>query len=197
MRKKVLLILGIVVALQLLVPVSMILKHERILRTGEIYRFKTRPIDPADPFQGRYVWLGFENDYIPGTNEKEQTPEYNDRVFVTLSIDADGFCRLKNWSRKKPETGAFLKLTYLGPENDWNRPTGKSTYKGLRFGLPFDRFYMEEKKAPRAETLVREGTRTTNCWATVRILNGAALIENVYVAGTPIRELAVQPRKKF
>jgi len=193
MRTIVLLVLGIVVALQLLVPASMISKHERILRTGELYRFKTEPIDPADPFQGRYVRLGFENDYIPGTNEKEQAPEYNERVFVTLATNADGFCRLTGWSRTKPETGAFLKLTYFGPKHDWNRQA--RTYKGLWFRLPFDRFYMEEKKAPRAETLVREGTRNTNCWATVRILNGAALIENVYVGGTPIRELAVQSKK--
>lgn len=195
MKKTALLILGIVAALQLLVPASMILKHERILREGELYRFRTRPIDPADPFQGRYVRLGFENDYIPGTNEKEQAPEHNDRVFVTLSTDAEGFCQMKGWSRTKPETGAFLKLTYSGPKHDWNRPTQKSTYKGLWFRLPFDRFYMEESKAPRAETLVREGTRNTNCWAAVRVLNGTALIENVYIAGTPIRELAAREKK--
>jgi hypothetical protein len=181
MKKASLLTLGIAVALQLLVPTSMILKHERILRTGEIYRFKTRPIDPADPFQGRYVRLGFENNFISNTNKNETKPEYKERVFVTLSTDADGFCQMESWSRIKPTTGSFLKLTYLG--------------RG--FALPFNRFYMEESKAPHAETLVREGTRNTNCWATVRILNGAALIENVYVAGTPIRELAVQPSKRF
>lgn len=190
MKKVAFLILGLVIVIQLMVPAAMIFKHERILRTGELYRFKTRPFDPADPFQGRYIQLGFENDYIPGTDENESGPEYYDRVFVTLSTDADGFCKLKSWSRTKPETGTFLKLTCFGQKTDWNQQTEKSTYKGLLFKLPFDRFYMEEYKAPRAEAAVLKATRTTNCWAAVRILNGAALIENVYVGDSPVRELA-------
>lgn len=76
---------------------------------------------------------------------------------------------------------------------------------GLGFKLPFDRFYMEESKAPRAEKLLPgsrfgraqpSGTnQVTNCRANVRILNGTALIEDVLVDGTSIKELAGQPRK--
>lgn len=203
MKKTALLILGLLFSAQLLIPASMILKHERILRDGEIFRFKTRPIDPADPFQGRYVRLGFENDYIPGISTNEPVPEYNERVFVTLGTDADGFCELKSWSREKPASGAFLKLRSRGPRTEWNLEAKTNLCLGLRFDLPFNRFYMDEKKAPRAEKIIRDAApglfepqatnEAANCWADVRVLNGAALIENVYVEGISIRELAAQP----
>ncbi len=203
MKKTAFIILGVLLTAQLLIPASMILKHERILRTGTLYRFKTRPIDPADPFQGRYVQLGFENDYIPGINKNESSPKYNERVFVRLGIETNGLCVLKSWSRTRPENNDYLKLKYRGSRSRWNRETRTSKHLGLRFELPFDRFYMEESKAPRAEQLVRStridlfGENTnlvTNCWANVRVLNGAALIEDVLVDGTPIRELAAQPQ---
>jgi len=203
MKKTAFIILGILIAAQLLIPASMILKHERILRTGTLYRFKTRPIDPADPFQGRYVQLGFKNDYIPAINKNTPAPKRNEKVFVSLETGTDGLCVLKSWSRTHPKSGNYLKLKYTGTRNQWNRDTKKNTYLGLRFHLPFNRFYMDENKAPRAEKMVRgirinlnEPANTnlvTNCWANVRVLNGAALIEDVLVDGTPIRELAARP----
>jgi LysM repeat protein len=39
---------------------------------------------------------------------------------------------------------------------------------------------------------LREATRSTNCWVTVRILNGKAAIENVYAAGQSLREMAAE-----
>ncbi len=204
MKKILLLILGITVALQLLIPVSMILKHEKVMRDGSLYRFKTRPIDPVDPFQGRYVQLGFENDYIVApTNAIE--PARNERVYVTLGTDPAGLCKMTGWSRSKPEQGNYLKLKYWGKKYNWSAKDDNQRYSGLQFKLPFDRFYMEESKAPRAERLVRnrrinrsdENTNLfINCWANVRVLNGAGLIEDVLVDGTPIGELAAKPDKQ-
>lgn len=179
MKKRALLILGLLLAAQLLIPAAMIVKHERILRTGELYRFKTRPIDPADPWQGRYVQLQFDEAVRYQTQSSQPVPERNERVFVILGTDADGFCQIKGWSRTKPKSGNYLKLTYTG----------------FPLRLPFNRFYMEESQAPRAETLAREATRSTNCWANVRILNGDARIEDVLIGGTSLRELAGQPRR--
>ncbi len=203
MKKTLLLIFGITVALQLLIPASMILKHEKVMRDGSLYRFKTHPIDPADPFQGRYVWLGFENDYIIApTNAVE--PAYNERVYVTLDTDPDGLCKLTGWSRNKPEHGDYLKLKYWGEKYNWNAKDKSQRHLGLQFKLPFDRFYMDESKAPNAERLVRSVTLNlfeentnlvTNCWANVKILNGTGLIEDVLVDGTSIRDFIAQSEK--
>jgi uncharacterized membrane-anchored protein len=197
MKKTTLLIFCLMLGAQLLIPTSMILKHERILRTGARYQFKTNPIDPADPFQGRYVWLGFRNSRILGVPENASEPRYGEKVYVRLETTPDGFCELTDWSREKPEQGDFLKLKYTYSSKHKDTAT-----KDLRFNLPFNRFYMEENKAPHAEQLVRQATRiqldtettdtTTNCWANVRILNGDALIEDVLVNGESIKKLASQ-----
>ena len=62
MNKRSLLLLGfaIVVAVQLAVPAWMIVDHERTLAKGQLFKFRTRPVDPADAFRGRYVWLSLE-----------------------------------------------------------------------------------------------------------------------------------------
>ena len=44
---------------QLAVPGWMIYKHESVMREGAVYKFRTAPIDPRDPFRGEYVVLDF------------------------------------------------------------------------------------------------------------------------------------------
>lgn len=193
MKKTALLILGLLALAQLLVPAAMILKHERILRQGELFRFKTAPLDPADPFQGRYVLLNFDSDSIRIASTNAPAPGRKERVYVVLGTDAEGFCELKEWSRTRPESGAFLKTTSYGIGNERNPVTEKWDVPAIRFDLPFDRFYMDEEKAPRAEALAREETRATNCWAAVRVYKGAALIEDVFIGDISLRTLAARP----
>ena len=196
MKKCVSLLLGLVIVVQFYVPASMIMKHERVLRNGELFRFKTEPIDPTDPFQGRYVWLRYAGAYIPGTDEHEAQPDWKQNVFVSLGEDNDGFSAFTRWSIEEPSQGSFLKLQFAGKRTRYHQETKKHIYEGLRFKLPFNRFYMDEAKAPVAETIVREGTRNTNCWANVRVLDGVGLIEDVMVEGISIRELSKQRLSK-
>ena len=178
MKKLPLIFLGALITVQFAVPLSMIRSRENILRNGELFRFKTRPIDPADPFQGRYVRLG-----IDGTikNQTDQSTPLNSRpiVYATIESDTEGFAHFSAWSLEKPEGGNHLKtrIRYFG-----NRE--------ITIKIPFDRYYMDEAKAPRAERLVWEGTRGTNCWVEVRVLDGKAAIEEVFVEGLPLRDLA-------
>ena len=54
-------IIFIVVGLvQLFVPANMILNEETILKSGTVYKFKTRPVDPNDPFKGKYINLNYQ-----------------------------------------------------------------------------------------------------------------------------------------
>jgi uncharacterized membrane-anchored protein len=192
MKKPSIILLGILILAQLAVPFSMIRSKEKILRNGELLRFKTRPIDPADPFQGRYVRLGFEEDHIPWPENKETELKYKEPIFAVLEVDEEGFARFTGWSKERPASGMFLKTRYLGIRTEWDRASKTSRYKGLRIDLPFDRYYMDEAKAPRAERLVRDATRTTNCWANVRVLNGKAVIEDVFAEGQSLRVLTAE-----
>ncbi len=178
MKKLPLILLGLLIAVQFAVPLSMIRSWENVLRNGKLFRFKTRPIDPADPFQGRFVRLGIPS-YVE--NRAGQSTPLNARpaVYVTVENDDEGFAAFSEWSLEKPEGENYLKtrIRYF--------PQG-----GINIGIPFDRYYMDEAKAPRAERLVRSATRNTNCWVEVRILDGKAVIENVFAEGQSLRDLA-------
>lgn len=192
MKTTALALLGILVAVQFGLLGTMIYGKEKVLRHGEAFRFKTRPIDPADPFQGRFVALGFEHNYITLPKGNPADLHYREPIYASVETDDDGFARLTEWSRKRPTSGAYIKTRYIGPHNDWNAATHTSTNCGMNVDLPFDRYYMDEAKAPRAETAVREATRSTNCWAEVRILSGRAVIDDVYVCGQSLRVVATK-----
>jgi uncharacterized membrane-anchored protein len=189
MKKQLAILLGALVVAQFAVLASMIHGKERILREGEAFRFKTQPIDPADPFRGRYVRLGFEADYIPLAKGASTDLEYREPIYATITNDEEGFAHFAGWSRERPATGAFLKTRYLGEHSEWDQAATNITRTGLSIALPFDRYYMDEAKAPRAEQAVRDATRSTNCWATVRILSGKAVVEDVFAQGQSLRML--------
>jgi uncharacterized membrane-anchored protein len=45
--------------LQAFAPLKMVYDNEMTIRQGTVYKFKTQPIDPSDPFRGKYVSLDF------------------------------------------------------------------------------------------------------------------------------------------
>ncbi|CAA6676482.1 MULTISPECIES: GDYXXLXY domain-containing protein [unclassified Lentimonas] len=190
-------LLGLLILAQIAVPFRMIQQRETVLREGELFRFKTEPIDPADPFQGRYVWLGIEQDYVRLTEQEADAIDYKTHGYATVSIDDQGFAQFSHWSDDKPsDTEAYLNTRALGRSIRWEEldddPDNerKRIYKGLRIDIPFTRFYMDEAKAPRAERIARDASRADTCWVAVRILNGQAVIEDVLIEGQSIRDLA-------
>ncbi|HSR87689.1 MAG TPA: GDYXXLXY domain-containing protein [Pontiella sp.] len=192
MKKPACIIMGILIIAQFAVPVSMIRNRETILNEGGLFRFKTQPIDPADPFQGRYVRLGFEQNYIRCPEEMKWEVHYRQPIYALLGTDQDGFACFTGWSSTRPAQGAYLKSRFLWEKYSRPNDDSKRQFEGLMIEMPLDRFYMDEAKAPRAERLVRDATRTTNCWANIRILDGKAVIEDVMVEGRSIRELAAE-----
>ena len=179
--------LALVALAQLGVPVSMIFGHERTLREGTVWRFRTAPVDPADAFRGRYVALAFEDrDALIAPGE---TIERGDRAFVQLSRDQLGFAALGPVRKSRPGEGDYLELEVGWIEHEASgRPLAN-------LELPFDRLYLEESAAPRAEEVYRESQRATGdvrrpAWAVVRVLEGHAALEDVMVEGRSLRELA-------
>lgn len=187
-------LLALCVIAQLAVLASIIESRERILRDGEAFNFKTRPIDPADPFQGRYVVLGFENNFVPVTHRHTEGLRYREPIYAMIATNSEGFACFSGWSRERPQEGPYLKTRYLGEHSFWSQGATQSVHNGLSIDIPFSRYYMDEAKAPRAEAAVRDATRSTNCWAVVRILNGQAVVEDVLAKGQSLRDIAA--RKK-
>ena len=175
--------LVVVAVAQLAAPVTMILQHEMILRTGRAYKFRTRPVDPSDAFRGRYVQLGFEQDHAPRQVHDEVQP--GREWFARVADGPDGFAVIQEVAAACPTQGDYFKVkeTWRG----WGTNAG-SVY----FTLPFDRYYLEETKAPKAEQTYREQNRRNptngNTYAVVRIKNGNAALADLYVADKPIRD---------
>jgi uncharacterized membrane-anchored protein len=166
---------------QLAVAASAIVKRELTLRYGEVYRFRTAPVDPLDVFRGRYVLLAFEERTAVLTLSEGDKVERNQLLWATIAVDSDGFARLTSASPTRPDDTPALRCRSA-------RTMRSSGEVWLR--LPFNRYYMEESKAPAAEIAYRRQTRQeeSNAHVAVRVRDGFAVIEELYLDGMPIGE---------
>ncbi|HMP72254.1 MAG TPA: GDYXXLXY domain-containing protein [Kiritimatiellia bacterium] len=173
-----------VCVIQLAVPASMIVKREAALRRGEVYLFKTAPVDPYDAFRGRYVRLNVEQGRVEGTWNDERLRR-GAVVFALLDRDEEGFAKLTDLVFKRPVDREVLKVR-----------VGTVGVNHVNLRLPFDRYYMDEFSAPEAERHFFRGNRgegVVTSHVRVRVRRGFAVIEDVIVDDLPIREwLAVR-----
>lgn len=176
MREKIIigLFLGLVL-LQIISPISMIAKRESVLKNGAQFKFKTAPVDPYDAFRGRYVALSVEANKAPKPQGVDL--KYDQKVYAQISNDEQDFAKITRITTQKPQGAAYLtaKVSYFSDNEVFLR-------------LPIDRYYMEEKAAPQAEQLYRENNRRgkQDAYVTVRIKNGFAVIEGLYIGGKRI-----------
>ncbi len=186
--KKVLIFLfALVVLAQLYVPAKMIFDYEVIFKNGTELKLKVEPMDPSDPFHGKYIDLSYTEQEFEVENPQDFTRE--EKIYVLFDTDKNGFAQIDTIVKDKPDAGIFVqaKVKYSVNQNDFGNPKNK------RIGIDysFKRFYMEESKAAQAEELYRESTRDTNqvAYAIVNVLNGKGIVKNVMINGKPIKDL--------
>ena len=180
----------VVCLVQLGVPASMIISRENILKEGKEFKFVTEPVDPTDPFRGKYITLNYR-DVVFETDTSLEWAR-GETTYVRLREDEEGFARIAGLSKSAPAGDVpFLKATIR-----YTNLTGKNTQL-ITVAYPFDRLYMEETLAPAAELAYAEAARDTvsTTWALVRVKNGDAVLEDVLIDGVSIREIAQQPTK--
>ena len=172
----------LMVLVQLYVPVKMIFSNESLLEGGKEFKFRTAPVDPNDPFRGKYITLSFKEN----STRVENAQDWNngDQIFVSLTQDDQGFAKILSVSKEKPtdtEDYVNASISYIITD----------TVSWVSIDYPFNRYYMEESKAPDAEQAYREAARDTAkvTYALVVIKNGDALVEDVLLDEVPIREV--------
>ena len=174
-------VIFIIVALaQLFIPAKMILDKEAVLNTGTAYKFKTQPVDPSDPFRGKYVALQYK---INSFTTNDTTWQRKQKVYVYIENDNLGFAKAKQISA----TPIITDLDYIIAEANYY----DKRLKMLRFNLPFNRFYMEETKAKPAEiahTKAQRDSRTNNTYALVYVKKGKSVLANVFINDIPISD---------
>lgn len=191
MKKLILPAFILMVIAQWILPVQMILSSEAVLTEGEVYKFKTQPIDPSDPFRGKYVILRFDVEQFE--TDTLQRFSQGQEVYAELITDSKGFVKISKLSPQPPEV---LDNTILKTTVGYAWPVEGKQRVSLR--LPLDRFYVEESKAPAAEQAYRDAQRDTlqTTYALVRVHRGQAVIQNVMINDRPILEIVKEMNEK-
>ena len=173
-------------AAQLGVPLQMIVARERTLREGRPYRFRTAPVDPYDAFRGRYVAINVDLSGGTDTNRwswgrrlsvTNASFQSGQRVFALLAEGTNGFARISGLSPERPAATDFIRVRVTWVSGG-----------DVNLELPFDRYYMNEKRAPAAEQAYREHSRrgTNDACVVVRVRDGSAVLEQLLIEGRPI-----------
>ena len=167
------------ILIQFIVPVTMMTKNEAVLTRGHAFNFKTRPVDPYDVMRGRYVALGIEQNFVEYTGKDIQRGMY---VYAIVENDEENFAYISDVKFKKPRFSSYLRVKV------------RSAYgKKCIFEMPFSRYYMNEKDAPKAEKLYRRSSlrrgEGLDSYIKVKVYKGDGVIEDLIVNGKPILEL--------
>ncbi|MGE5394290.1 MAG: GDYXXLXY domain-containing protein [Candidatus Saccharibacteria bacterium] len=178
--KKVLLIAFILVVMaQLYIPAKMILDNEKVLEVGTLFKFRTAPVDPNDPFRGKYIALTFKENSVD-INDNEQWA-MGETIYVSLQVEDNGFAKIESVSKQMP-------LGHPDVIKAKVRYVREDVPRKVIIDYPFNRFYMEESKAAEAEKtyrqLIADTTRVT--YALVSVKEGEAVLKDVQIDGVSI-----------
>lgn len=175
------------VLIQWYVPASMIWQNESVIAKGALYKFEVAPVDPYDPFRGRYINLSVKNNTI----EMDSTTSWKvkDEVFVYLKRDAQEFAVIDFVSKQSGLQGDYILASVRSVTT-----AGATTELGIDF--PFDRYYMEEEKAPIADSLYAHAFEDSlnTVYALVHVYEGKAVLNNVMINDQPLSEM-IKERK--
>lgn len=171
---------AVLIILQLGTPFSMIVQRETILKNGERFRFKAVPVDPYDAFRGRYVALRLEKDRLPRPdNLKIETGQ---TVYAHIYVDRQGNAKFSRITTRPPHDIPYMTARALC----WG--------KEVKLDLPIKRYYMQESIAPQAQRLYEKqsGQKLNNVYVLVRLKDGLAVIEGLYVGSQRIEDAIKQ-----
>ena len=161
------------------VPASMIIKKETVLTNGKQFKFLTEPVDPSNPFKGKFIALNFKASVFIPLDKNEFS--HGQEIYVTLITDDSGFAKIATISATEP-AGRTDYVKALIDYIDYD------DVKTIHIQYPFQEFYMDEYKAPEAESVYREMNSDikNKTYALVKILKGDAVIADVIIDDIPI-----------
>lgn len=170
-------ILILMIVAQWFVPASMIYNQEHAISDGSIYKFKTQPIDPTDPFRGKYITLTFDINSYQTTDTLWKGRE---KGFAYFTKDENGYAVLEELTPEKINSEldyVEVKIRYVSKNK-------------VRFNLPFNVYYMEESKAYDAEVAHRDAQRDTvnTTYAVVHIKDDVAVLTDVKINDISIKD---------
>lgn len=183
----------ILIVIQIFIPAQMIFSRQITLNAGKEFKFRVMPVDPYDPFRGRYLSIRVKNDEIPVDGEYDYRD--NQTVYVSVENNSEGYAEFTGVSPHPPKSGDYIKtkVDYILYDNHTISIDGKARRlkpSAVRIRVPFERYYMPETKAPLAEKMYNEKVREENedVYVTVRILNGMSVLDKLFIEGKTIEQ---------
>jgi hypothetical protein len=173
-----LVLFAVVACAQLAVPASMVWTRARTFREGGVWKFQTEPVDPVDAIRGRYIRLSFPAQRVPQTQAVPFGPMY-----AVLKEGQSGFAQIDHVSATPLTGNNVVKVD----ANGWY--DGMETYR-----FPFSDFWVSERIAPQADAAYAGLRREhRSAYVTVRVRNGDAAMEELYIDGKPLVEFLRAP----
>ena len=155
----------------------MIFQKQKTVNSGKEFLFKIIPVDPIDPLRGRYLALSFEQNTFHLKGQKYYSPPKP--LFAEIATDSNGFAKVAklHFDSSPTTTRDYININeyYTIQENGYS-----ST---LHYTLPFSRYYVNEKEAPKLEKEYLEALRDSSktCFARVFIKDGHAVLKGIEI----------------
>lgn len=184
-KKYLWIIFSVMVAAQIFVPAQMIWTSENTIAKGRIWNFKTVPVDPVDPFRGKYIRLRYEVEQRSIPVAENMTFDKNQKVYGLLE-EHNGYADIYQIIISPPKDGRpYISVT-----------TRDKAQGSAYIEISFDKYFMEESLAKPAEDAVRamRNDSTNVVYAKVSVLNGEAVLQDVMVNDQTIAEYVRERR---
>src|SRR5688572_30729009 len=135
----------LLVVFQLYVPASVVFNQERIHISGTKFKMQLAPIDPNDPFRGKYIILSFKENTV--RLPKQGNYASGNDVYVIMKPGQNDFLNIESISHDFQA----VTLPRACIKAEIRSITEVDGYKEAQLIYPFTRFYVEESKAAEIE----------------------------------------------
>lgn len=191
MRTKTILpVLFILLALfQLYIPANMVFNQERVFMYGSAYKMQLAPIDPNDPFRGKYILLSFKEN-IATIPANDQFKEGGD-AYVVMKPGKNDFLKIDNVVPAFIQVKAPMVCIKASIRSITKKPGGQNE---VFLDYPFTRFYVEESKASDVEERYLKAAADTNSlsYGLVFVYNERVVVKDIIING---ESLVMKPGK--
>jgi uncharacterized membrane-anchored protein len=169
----------LLVLIQLYVPASVVFNQERINFSGATYKMQLAPIDPNDPFRGKYIILSFRENTLRLPVQSKF--ESGNSVYVVMKPGKNDFLKIETINkefRHVESPRVCIKATIRSITED-------DGYKEAQLVYPFTRFYLEESKALEAEKRYLKAASDTNSvsYGLIGVYNESVAVKDVIING--------------
>lgn len=182
-----LIVMLLCILVMLAIPVSTIYRWNLVRSTGAEFKFKCQLLDPVDYLRGRYLTLDFNS--IVDLGEPLINYKANKKIYVTIKVGNDGYATFDKAYSQKPKSSVYIEANSTDYMGEVYLPNGQTRQNAMRIEVPFNRYYMDEIKAPKADIQMRNNIRNNqNVYLKVKILNSLSAPVGLYINDKPIEE---------